>query len=87
MKQGLSDHLALYVLPPASIPESQNSGARRDSLSKHVPVAVNVHTTIEGLLEIVLICGLFHIKYSVCSERKVGNYFFPELLVRIITFQ
>jgi hypothetical protein len=61
--------------------KSQNNGARRDRiirqwLSKDVPLATNTYVTTEELLN-----GVCHIQYSICSERKVSGYFFPELLV------
>jgi hypothetical protein len=41
--------------------------------------ATNRHAKIEELLE--ALCGTCHIKFSIGFERKVGNFFFLELLV------
>jgi hypothetical protein len=76
--------LCVYVFPLT--PEGLNSGTRRDGrLGKYVPAATNTHAIIEELLDAVFLFGPFRIRYSVCSERKVGDWFFPELLVRKCT--
>jgi hypothetical protein len=46
----------------------------RQGFSKHVPVATNTHATT-GLLD-----ASFSVR-PVSHQRKVGDYFFPELLV------
>jgi hypothetical protein len=51
----------------------------RQQLRKHVPAATNTLATVEKLLDVMW--GPCHIGYSKCSERKVRNYFSPELLV------
>jgi hypothetical protein len=47
-------------------------------LSKHNPAARNTHEKIEELLAVY---GTCHVKYEICCERKVGNFFIPEFLV------
>jgi hypothetical protein len=47
----------------------------RQPLGKHVTAATNTQTTIVQLLD-----ALFSIR-SMSYQRKVGDYFFPELLV------
>jgi hypothetical protein len=49
-------------------------------LSKNVTMATNTHATIEELL------GASFSMQSLLYQRKVGDYFFPELLVLIIIF-
>jgi hypothetical protein len=51
----------------------------REQLANHVPAATNIHKTMKDLLN-----ALFYLWYqivNICSERKVDDYFFPELLV------
>jgi hypothetical protein len=47
----------------------------RQRLDKSVPAATNAHATIEELLD-----TSFYMR-SVSYQRKLGDYFFPELLV------
>jgi hypothetical protein len=43
-------------------------------LDKSVRTAWNADATIE-LLDVVISCGPNHVKYSVCRERKICDYF------------
>jgi hypothetical protein len=49
------------------------------SVNTH-PRATNTYATIE-LFDVVFSIQSVSIKYSICSERKVADQFFPELLV------
>jgi hypothetical protein len=49
-------------------------------LSKHIPAAMNTHATVEELLDAAVVC---HSTYSMCSERKVGDCFFPDIYVSV----
>jgi hypothetical protein len=61
--------------------EPQETAVARPRLAKHGPVATNAHATIEESLDAVFSMRPRRIKYSVCSERIVGDYFFPESFV------
>jgi hypothetical protein len=61
------------------IVESEETSVARHQLGKHVNTATNMLATTEKLLDVLR--GLFLIKYSKCSERKVGSFSFPGLLV------
>jgi hypothetical protein len=61
--------------------EPREMAISRQRLSKLVTMTMNTHATIEELLDVAILPGLCNIKYSIFSERKVGDYFFPELLV------
>jgi hypothetical protein len=45
----------------------------RQRLGKHVPMATNTHATIEELSDEVFFWESYRVKYSICSERKVGD--------------
>jgi hypothetical protein len=54
----------------------------RQGLGKYVSAATNTHATIEELLGAVFSMG--SMSQIVCSERKVGDYFFTVLLVVLL---
>jgi hypothetical protein len=53
----------------------------RQRLGKCIHEEKNTHATIQELCTWCFICGLCRIKYSISSEKKVGDYIFPEVLV------
>jgi hypothetical protein len=64
--------------------ESEEADVARQRLSKHVPAVTNTHAAIEEMWDAVFSVGPCRIKYSVRTEIKVGNQFFPELLLIIV---
>jgi hypothetical protein len=53
--------------------EAQETAVARQLLAKHVPAVTNAHATIEELLDAVFSMRPCRIKYSICSERIVGD--------------
>jgi hypothetical protein len=63
--------------------EPEEKAVARQQLGKRVNVAMNIHPTIEELLDAVCsIRTVTNTTLNFCSEIKVCDYFFPELLVR-----
>jgi hypothetical protein len=56
----------------------------RQGLRKHVHVVTNTCATIK-VLGVVSLCGPCRVKYSVCSERKVGDWFFLGLILFLLS--
>jgi hypothetical protein len=61
-----------------SIIELEETAVARQRLSKHVSAATNTHATIEEMLEAVISMRYMSLQ-MLCSEKKVGDYLFPEL--------
>jgi hypothetical protein len=53
----------------------------RKRLGKHTPTAMNKRETIEEILDMVSSMRSTSYDYTICSETKVGDQFFPKLLV------
>jgi hypothetical protein len=60
---------------PCSVPVCIPLIVARQRLGKHILAATNTHATIEELLD-----AAFYVR-CVSYRRKVGEYFFPELVV------
>jgi hypothetical protein len=73
-----------YLCPPAHlkarIVKPEEPAVVRQWLAKHISAVMNTHATIENLLNVFSMRSVTH-GYPVCSERKVGDWFFPELHV------
>jgi hypothetical protein len=55
--------LSMYLPPP---------NVARQRLGKHLPAATNTHATVEELFDVVFYMP-YRIRYSICTERKVGD--------------